>query len=82
MPHLNEIILILIIMMVVFGVGRLPQIARAVGRAYSKGAGARSPAPPLDITPPEERQRVVGDRKPGAFEHRVEDAEVERPPAP
>lgn len=79
MPHINEIILILIIMMVVFGVGRLPQIARAVGRAHSRSAGVPQP---VDVTPPEERQRPSATRKPGAFEHSVEDAEIERPHAP
>jgi sec-independent protein translocase protein TatA len=78
MPHLTEIVLVALIVMVVFGVGKLPNIGLALGRARADFKKGLAEGDAIDITPEPEPREEPG-RKPGRFEHDVEDAELDEP---
>jgi sec-independent protein translocase protein TatA len=63
-----ELILVLVIVLIIFGVGRLPQVGGALGRSIrefreaseGKGEPPATPAPPAATTiPPDETQPRV-----------------------
>lgn len=75
----TEIILIILIVVIVFGVGKLPNIAAQLGRMrseFKKGLEGEGEDAPIDITPRGEEKKPAG-RKPGKFDADVEDADVE-----
>ena len=79
---MTEIVLIIVIMAVVFGMGKLPEVASRIGkmRAARRRAVKRSSSEVIDITPSRSvsaGQESGGGRKPGRFEESVEDARVE-----
>ena len=59
MPGTGELILILIIVLVVFGAGKLPQLGEAIGRSFRslkrapEGAASTPPSGPAADPPPE-----------------------------
>ena len=71
----TEIILIAIIIVITFGLGKLPQIASALGRMRVSFKRAAEPEA-LDITP-SKRADGEGGRKPGKIEDKIEDARVD-----
>lgn len=71
----TEIILIAIIIVITFGLGKLPQIASALGRMRVNFKRAASPNA-IDITPSKPGEGAGG-RKPGKFEDKIEDARVD-----
>ncbi|MBI5345511.1 MAG: twin-arginine translocase TatA/TatE family subunit [Deltaproteobacteria bacterium] len=57
----SELILILIIVLIVFGVGKLPEIGTGMGKAIRNFKKASSEAE-IDITPGEEKQKLGADK--------------------
>ena len=78
MPHLTEILLVALMVMLVFGVGKLPNIGQALGRARADFKKGLAEGEAIDITP-ESPPREDPGRKPGRFERDVEDAELDEP---
>lgn len=78
-----EIILIIVTIIIVFGVGKLPEMASMLGRMRSNfKKGLQQEAQVIDITPEGTRsKRADGSagRKPGKFEQSVDEAHVEDP---
>ena len=76
MPHVTEIVLIVIIVCVVFGMGKLPAIASKVALLKTEFRKGLAGEPPVDVTP--ERPARAPGRKPGHFDQSVEDASVDK----
>jgi len=55
MPGPPELILILIIVLIVFGAGKLPDVGAALGKGISNFKKATSEKDEIDITPASER---------------------------
>lgn len=56
MPGAGELFLLLLIVLVVFGAGKLPQVGRSLGTAiaeFKEGVSKISEEPKKDDTPPE-----------------------------
>ncbi|MEM1348275.1 MAG: twin-arginine translocase TatA/TatE family subunit [Myxococcota bacterium] len=79
--NVTEIILIVLIVAIVFGAGRLPSIASAVGKMRMNFRRGLQEGEPIDITPVVEPGESSGDaarsRKPGHFDQEVEDAVID-----
>jgi Sec-independent protein translocase protein TatA len=76
MANFTEIALIVLIVLLVFGMGKLPQMAASAGSFLSKARRRALSEPLIDITPPREPAGQPG-RKPGKFDNSVEEAKVE-----
>ncbi len=76
MPHLTEIVIVALIVMLVFGVGKLPNIGLALARARADFKKGLAEGDTIDITP-EAPPREDPGRKPGRFAGGVEDAELD-----
>ncbi len=81
---LTEVILILIILAIVVGVGKLPQLASSLGRMRAEFKRGMVEGRPVDITP-----RPAGappaaspGRKPGHPDTKVEEATFDEPSSP
>ena len=59
---LPELIIILVIMLVIFGAGKLPEIGAGLGKGIKGFKKAINNEDEVDITPPKEE--VTGDKKP------------------
>jgi len=59
MPHLGvpELIIILVIVIAVFGVGKLPEVGGAIGRAVREFREATSEEQPKATAPQESREK-------------------------
>ncbi len=80
MPNITELVLIAMIVMLTFGVGKLPNIATALGRARADFKKGLAEAEPVDITPEGgAKAEADGERKPGRFDQKVDDAELDEP---
>lgn len=82
MDHVAEIVLIIITVVVVFGAGKLPDLASMIGRLRSKAQrGLLNPsADMIDITPKQRAsQRAEPGSKPGTRAPGEEDAKIEEP---
>ena len=77
LPNITEVVLIALIVMIVFGVGKLPRVAHALGRARSEFKKGLRDEKPIDITPRVDGSRTPSGRKPGKFDLPIEDATVE-----
>jgi len=77
--NVTEIILIIVIIAIVFGAGRLPNIANAVGKMRVNFRRGLEEEEPIDITPTVEPApaRDESSRKPGHFDQEVEDAVID-----
>jgi sec-independent protein translocase protein TatA len=69
MPGVSELLLILVIVLVIFGAGKLPQIGDALGRGIRNFKRATSGGDEIDVTP--KREQVTAGSAPGA---RAEDS--------
>ncbi len=49
-----ELIIILIIILIIFGAGKLPEIGSGIGKGIKNFKKATNEPPPEEITPPEE----------------------------
>jgi Sec-independent protein translocase protein TatA len=81
MPNISEIILILIILALVFGIGKLGNLsaaARQVKNNFQKGLDGGDRDEPIDITPRDEAEPAKSSTpKPGTKHPGVQDAEIE-----
>lgn len=77
LPNITEILLILLIVFITFGVGKLPSVSRAIGklRAGAKKSIADDEAI-IDITPETAPKGSVKPR-PGTRKEPIEDADIE-----
>lgn len=77
MPTLSEIILILVIVICIFGLGKLGDMSEAIGEMRAKRKGLPG-EDAVDITPDEERAaRRSSEPKPGRREQPVDEADIE-----
>ena len=74
---MTEIILIVIIILITIGMGKLPAIASSIGRLRSNFNKGLKHDEPIDITPQAQAANSNPERKPGKFEHSVEDATID-----
>lgn len=85
LPNIGEIILILIILALVFGVGKLGNLsaaARQIKNNYQKGLEEADRKEPIDITPRDGSDPAVDQSpKPGTRHPGVQDAEIDEEPA-
>ncbi len=58
-----ELLIILVIVIVIFGAARLPQIGEGLGRGIRNFRGAMKEPPEIDVTPPKDAAGRE-DRKP------------------
>ncbi len=61
----GEILLILFVVLLVFGAGRLPQLGDSLGKALKNFKKAATSTNEIDVTP-RERQEVHGPKDPAA----------------
>lgn len=73
--NLPEIILIMLIIFLIFGMGQLPNVASRLGRLRSELQRDSGKQETIDITP--ERSQPDPSRKPGKFEPGVDEAKIE-----
>lgn len=83
MIHLPEILIVLAIVAIVFGFGKLNTIGKSVGKAgkdfkdgLKEGMSTKEDGP-IDITPEALASETPSDPKPGTRKQPVEDAEYE-----
>ncbi|MBI5188318.1 MAG: twin-arginine translocase TatA/TatE family subunit [Nitrospirae bacterium] len=66
---IQELIIILIIVLVLFGAGRLPEIGRGIGQAIKNFKKATSEPDEIDVTPkkssPQEKKKEEIEKKEG-----------------
>lgn len=76
--NVTEIVLIIVIVIIVFGMGKLPSIATRIGRMRSEfNKGLEGESQTIDITPSERSATSGKERKPGKFNSPIEDASVD-----
>ena len=61
MPGLGELLVVLVIVLIIFGAGKLPQIGEALGRGIRNFKKATKETDEIDVTPKETAQ--VADAK-------------------
>ncbi len=59
----TELIIILVIVIVLFGGSRLPEIGRGIGEAIKNFKKSTSDNPEIDVTPEKENNKKNGDNK-------------------
>lgn len=64
MPGLGELLVVLVIVLIIFGAGKLPQIGEALGRGIRNFKKAQKDADEIDVTPKESAQ--VAESKSGS----------------
>jgi sec-independent protein translocase protein TatA len=74
MPGFGELIIILVIVLLVFGANKLPQLGEGVGKAIKNFKRGLSSNDDIDVTPDE--RRVEADSSAKALDDKVRDAEV------
>jgi sec-independent protein translocase protein TatA len=57
-----ELIIILIIILIIFGAGKLPEIGSGIGKGIKNFKKATNEPPPEEIDPPEEKQKTAEDK--------------------
>lgn len=77
-PTLSEFILILLIMVCIFGLGKLTSIAEKIGELRSQYKRGAEGEPPLDVTPGSQRKLEPSQPKPGTRQEPIEDAQVDK----
>ena len=58
-----ELIIILVIILVIFGAGKLPEIGEGLGRGIRSFKKATSGEDELDVTPDKEEEKLEGDKE-------------------
>ncbi len=78
-PSLTEIILLIVIVVCIFGLGKLGDISEALGELRAKRARGLPPKDAVDITPDNQRRVASGsvEPRPGTREQPVDEAVVE-----
>lgn len=56
MPGLGELLVVLVIVLIIFGAGKLPQIGEALGRGIRNFKKAQTGADEIEVTPKENAQ--------------------------
>ncbi len=75
-----ELMLILIIVLIIFGAGKLPQLGEGLGKAIKGFKKTVHEADAIDVTPTEQSQQAQPQGAPAA--QVTTQAEVKPPPAP
>lgn len=71
----GELLVILVIVLIIFGAGKLPEIGEGLGRGIQSFRKAVRAPDEIDVTPPEERPRDDAGRpqaSPSAETHKTE----------
>ncbi len=58
-----ELIIILVIILIIFGAGKLPEIGEGLGRGIRSFKKATSGEDEIDVTPKEEEEKLEGDKE-------------------
>ena len=58
-----ELIIILVIILIIFGAGKLPEIGEGLGRGIRSFKKATSGEDELDVTPDKEEEKLEGDKE-------------------
>ena len=58
-----ELIIILVIILVIFGAGKLPEIGEGLGRGIRSFKKATSGEDEIDVTPDKEEEKLEGDKE-------------------
>jgi sec-independent protein translocase protein TatA len=64
MPGLPEMLIVLVIVLILFGAGRLPQVFESFGKGIKSFKDAQKDADPVDVTPP----KTIPDKGQGVSE--------------
>lgn len=77
-PSVNEIILLIVIVICIFGLGKLGDISERFGELRAKRKRGLPPEDAIDITPEHERRAgEPGGPKPGTREQPVDEADID-----
>ena len=60
----TELLIILVIVIVIFGASRLPQIGEGLGKGIKNFRGALREPPEIDVTPPKDTPSSTPEQKP------------------
>jgi sec-independent protein translocase protein TatA len=60
---MGELLIILVIVMLIFGVGKLPEIGSGLGKAIGNFKKAAKEQESIDITPKKEEEKQIPDKK-------------------
>ncbi|MBI5027100.1 MAG: twin-arginine translocase TatA/TatE family subunit [Nitrospirae bacterium] len=60
---MTELIIILVIVLVIFGASRLPEIGKGLGAAIKNFKKATSEPPEIDVTPKKPVEKEEGEKK-------------------
>ena len=63
---MGEMLVILVIVLIIFGAGRLPELGEGLGKAIRNFQKAASEPDSIDVTPPNPEAKSPQDSKPGA----------------
>lgn len=77
LPNVTELILITIIIMIVFGAGRLTHVASFIGKMRVNFRKGLTMQEPIDITPAGSGASSTHERKPGKLSQAVEEAQLD-----
>ena len=73
MPGVPELLVILLIVLLIFGAGKLPAIGDALGRSIKNFRRASSGADEIEVS---KKKELKGDRRAALEEGDIDDAEV------
>ena len=78
-PSVNEIILLIVIVLCIFGLGKLGDISERFAELRAKRKRGLPPEDAIDITPEQERRAAGGASapKPGTREQPVDEADID-----
>lgn len=62
-PGFGELIIILLIVLVIFGAKKLPEIGGGLGKAISNFKKATTQPDEIDVTPKKEKEKVEEEKK-------------------
>ena len=62
---MTELIIILVIILIIFGAGKLPEIGEGLGKGIRSFKKATSGDDEIDVTPEKEEEKLEGDKKEG-----------------
>ena len=68
MPGIGELLIVLVIVLIIFGAGKLPQIGEALGRGIRNFKKATKEDEEIDVTPKEKAQVTEKKKEGGALQ--------------
>jgi sec-independent protein translocase protein TatA len=79
MPGIGELLIILVIVLIIFGAGKLPQIGDALGRGIRNFKKATKDDEEIEVTPKKKGEVEAGSKK--ESDSQLKEAEREKEPA-